>query len=242
MNDEIPSQDLDMQGRAETSANEPFAVKDCALLVVATARPAENLKELRDNLLTISADSIYNHFWGGLLQPRFEEREFNNDFAAWVCRSLHDPTLAERLAVIDPTDFSDLEALRQELIEVIEERLDESELLRLKRAEERFEFLRSQIVVFDTHKRMERPEDLAQVLPQISPSSVFYHFIDARRRSAEHLDDFRAWLAGFGERYESLSGKLASVDPYFASLSELRQRVAELLRTHFDGAGDARPA
>ncbi len=32
--------------------------------------------------------------------------------------------LADRLAIIDPTDFADLETLRQELVEVIEERLE----------------------------------------------------------------------------------------------------------------------
>jgi hypothetical protein len=165
MNDAAQSPIPQTQEPAASPVAEPFRVKDCALLTIATGRRAENLKELRDNLLTVSTDSIYNHFWGGLLQPRFEEREYNNDFAAWVCRSLHDAKLTERLAVIDPTEFSDLERLRQELVEVIEERLDESELLRLKRAEERFEFLCSQIVVFDTHRRIERPEALADVLP-----------------------------------------------------------------------------
>jgi Family of unknown function (DUF5752) len=242
MNDAAQSPIADSQAPAATPATQPFGVKDCALLTVATGRRAENLKELRDNLLTISTDSIYNHFWGGLLQPRFEEREFNNDFAAWVCRSLHDSKLAERLAVIDPTEFSDLELLRQELIEVIEERLDESELLRFKRPEERFEFLCSQIVVFDTHRRIQRPEELADVLPHISASSVFYHFIDARRRSADRVDDFRAWFAGFGDAYADLAVKLAGVDPYFLTLTELRQEVSELFRDHFGSGSDGGPA
>jgi hypothetical protein len=242
MNDVAQSPIAKPEAPTAPPATQPFRVKDCALLTIAPGRRAENLKELRDNLLTISPDSVYNHFWGGLLQPRFEEREFNNDFAAWVCRSLHDPKLAERLAVIDPTEFSDLELLRQELVEVIEERLDESELLRLKRADERFEFLCSQIVVFDTHRRIERPEELADLLPQISVSSVFYHFIDARRRSVDRVDDFRAWFTGFGDAYADLALKLAAVDPYFRTLTELRQEVSELFRDHFGGAGDGRPA
>jgi hypothetical protein len=69
MNDEIPSQDVDMWGGAETSANEPFAVKDCALLVVATARRAENLKELRDNLLTSALTASTTISGAGFCSP-----------------------------------------------------------------------------------------------------------------------------------------------------------------------------
>ena len=32
---------------------EPFSVKDCALLTIATGKQARNLKEMRDHLLTI---------------------------------------------------------------------------------------------------------------------------------------------------------------------------------------------
>jgi hypothetical protein len=57
-------------------SSEPFLVKDCALIAIATGVRAHSLKELRDRLLTITSDSIYLHFWGDLLEPRFEEREY----------------------------------------------------------------------------------------------------------------------------------------------------------------------
>jgi len=211
-----------------------FSLKDCALIAIAPGRKALTLKELRDHLLTIDADSIYYHFWGGLLQPRFEEREYNNDFAAWACHGLHDTQLAERLAVIDPTEFHDLELLRQELIETIEQRLDESEYLPWARATREFEFIRSQIVVFDTRKRAEQPAQLADLLPHMSVGSVFYHFIDARRRLADNNDDFRFWLGGFGERYADLCVALAGIDPYFGTLPELRRQLAAVFADHVE--------
>jgi hypothetical protein len=58
---------------------------------------------------------IYHHFWGTLLRAQFADREYSNDFATWCHRSLHDTAVAERLAVIDPADYSDLEELRQAL-------------------------------------------------------------------------------------------------------------------------------
>lgn len=213
-----------------------FEIKDCALIAIATGNRAINLKELRDILLAIDQDSIYYHFWGGLLQPRFEEREYNNDFAAWSWYGLHDAALAERLAVIDPTELESLEELRQELLEIIEERLDEKEHMRWMFATASFEFIRSQIVVFDTRKRATTPEEFAGLFPTISSSSVFYHFIDARRRLPHHGDDFSFWLAGFDGRYDDLGGKLAAVDPYFGSLSQLKNRLTALFQDYFGGA------
>ena len=215
------------------SEAQAFSINDCALIALATGQSAQNLKELRDNLINIHAGSIYFHFWGGLLQPRFEEREYNNDFAAWARHGLHDTTLAERLAVVDPTGFEDVEALRQELIDILEERLDESEFLIWARADEQFEFIRSQIVVFNTHKRLERAEQLASAVPQMSTSSIFYHFIDARRRCKDRMDDFRAWLSGFGTKYEDLSHTLAEIDPYFMPLTQIRDQLVKIFQTYF---------
>jgi len=205
-----------------------FAVKDCALIAIATGRRAQTLTELRDALEQVTADSIYFHFWGGLLEPRFEEREYNNDFAAWARHGLHDGILAERLAMLDPTYLDDLEDLRQALLDVIDNRMDESEYLPWVRATRRFEFIRSQIVVFDTNRRLRQPEELAQAMCKFSTSSVFYHFIDARRRQPDRRDDFQVWLAGFDERCQELCEELAGVDPYFGNLSELRGRLVEI--------------
>jgi hypothetical protein len=210
--------------------DQPFVVRDCALISIATGHRTFSLIQLRDMLASVSADSIYFHFWGGLLEARFEEREFNNDFAAWARHGMHDAILAERLAMLDPTLLPDLEDLRQELLDVIDARLDESEYLPWVRATHGFEFIRSQIVVFDTHRRLQRPEELARVMPELSTSSVFYHFIDARRRQPDCSDDFQAWLRGCGEQYGDVCEALAAVDPYFGNLRELRRELAALFR------------
>ena len=51
---------------------EPFSIKDCALVAMATGKKARQLQEFRSELTDIDATSIYHHFWGGLLQPHFE--------------------------------------------------------------------------------------------------------------------------------------------------------------------------
>jgi len=209
-----------------------FAIKDCALAMIAEGRRAQTLRELRDALRDIHPGCIYHHFWGTLLRPQFSDREFNNDFATWCHHGLHDSAIAERLAVIDPADFADLEGLRQELIEVIDERLDETEMILFARADQQFHFARSVIVVFDTHKRLSHPRELVEAVPQMSVGSIFYHFIDARRRDPVSVDDFRAWLMGLGPEYQSLCEAVAQVDPYFESLFVIRQRLTEVFTQH----------
>jgi len=205
---------------------EAFTLKDCALIAIATGQQAQTLRELRDRLETTQLSCIYYHFWGGLLRPRFDDPEFQNDFAIWARHSIHDKPLAERLALIDPTHFHDLENLRRELIDIIEERLDESELLPWAKASQRFYFVRSQIVVFDTDRRVHEPGELKALIPHLSAGSVFYHFIDARRRTPFGNDDFSEWLLGFKEKYRALVDRIAIIDPYFTTLVDLRQELA----------------
>jgi hypothetical protein len=210
----------------------PLLVKDCVLITIATGIRAQNLRELRDRLEAVHPSSIYYHFWGRLLAPSFEEPEFNNDFGAWARHGLHDYVLAERLAVIDPTDFPDIELLRQELIEVIEERLYESAMVPWAKTDQQFYFKRSKIVVFDTKLRIEEPKMLPQVFPALSLGSIFYHFIDARRRAPEGIDDFSAWLDACGEAYAGLRSEIGSIDLYFSTMSEIRERLAQLCTAH----------
>jgi len=217
-----------------TNANvAPFFVKNCSLLTIATGKKAQNLKEMRDHLLNIHIGSIYHHFWGGLLRPRFDEPEYNNDFAGWVHDALQDHILAERLSVLNPAAFADLESLREALLEVIEQRLDEIGTIPWAEPDMRFHFVRSQIIVFDTRETIEAPEHLVEAVSKMSVGSLFYHFIDARRRNPEMMDDFRSWLRSYADGYEDLRSQLASVDPYFGSLVELRTQLTNLFRDYF---------
>lgn len=216
---------------------DPFAVKDCTLISIATGKEAQNLRELSDRLETIHPGCIYYHFWGGMLRPAFDEPEYQNDFAAWAWRSLHDTYLAERLAIIDPTHFKDLEELRRELLEVIEERLMQSEFVPWARAGQRFKFIRSQIVVFDTGIRFDHPRELARFIPRMSLGSIFYHFIDARRRTERRRSDFVEWLCSFEQNnFDGLTKQLNRIDPYFTSLAQLRGEIESAFKTHTGGA------
>lgn len=209
-----------------------FSIKDCALISLATGKRAQNLRELRERIQTIDAESIYYHFWGVLLRPSFEDPEFKNDFASWCRHSINDDKTAEMLSIIDPTEFATLDELRAEIIEVIEERLDETEFVRWASPDDQFNFITFQTVVFDTGNRIEKPADLPEAIEKMSISSIFYHFIDARRRTPNRMDDFRQWLMGCGSQFDEVCREVGLVDPFFPTLHELRGQLAKLFREH----------
>ena len=88
------------------------------------------------------------------MRPRFDEPEYNNNFAEWVQYALQDNILAERFSVIDPDSFVNPESLRQELIEVIEQMIDSIEMVSWAKPDMQFHFVRSQMI--DARRR--RPE------------------------------------------------------------------------------------
>ncbi|MDH5477885.1 MAG: DUF5752 family protein [Nitrospinota bacterium] len=218
---------------ASSQKPDPFAVKDCALIALATGKRSQNLRELRNELRVIPEACIYYHFWGGLLLPRFEEREYNNDFAGWARHALNDHTLAERLAVVDPTEHPDVDGLRKELLEIVEQRLDEVGHVPWSKSDQQFEFLMSKMVVFDTKMRFNEPEEMMEHITSFPVGGLFYHFIDARRRPPARMDDFSSWVSGFGSEFTPLREKLSDVDPYFTTLSLLREKIASIFTDFF---------
>jgi hypothetical protein len=127
-----------------------------------------------------------------------------------------------------------MEALRQELIDDIEERLDESEFLTWAKRDQQFHFIRSQVVVFDTLLRVEDPREFGGVIPNLSLGSIFYHFIDARRRTDNGVDDFRNWLEPRANCAQ-LCDRLAALDPYFVTLMELRKQLGDIFTEYAHG-------
>ncbi len=206
----------------------PFHIKDCNLSLVATGMVAESLIELRDLLKKVPSSSLYHHFWGRQLHFSFVHPEYHNDFAQWADAVLHDHVLKERLAMVDPTDYLDLEELRSKVIDIMDERLDEVQFFLWSSKDRKFHFLRSIIIIFDMGITVSKPTDFKEIIPQLPPTSIFYHFIDARRRTERGWDDFSVWLSSFGDQYAELVKKIQGIDPYFLALTDIRQKLSEI--------------
>ncbi len=205
-------------------------VKDCCLVSISTGEKAYTLAELAEKLKKVEPACIYHHFWARHLRPSFDHPEFHNDFAAWVHTELRDRVLAERLNLIAPHEYNHIEDLRETLLIYIQERIFEDEHLGWRKADNPFYFVKSQLMIFDTGVRLEWPHQIAEILESLSPGSIFYHFIDARRRHPEGLDDFRDWIRKFPPEFKPLEDLIARVDPFFLSLYEIKDFLIRHIR------------
>ena len=217
---------------SKTENMQPLKIKDCTVLNIATGVRAQNLKELRDALVNIHPGSITYHFWANKLRPSFEEPEYNNDFAIWAYKSLHDNKLAERLSLINPGAFSDTQDLRRKLIEVLDLSIKENRSHENSKESEKFQFTRSEIVVFDKEIVVNKPQELSNIIGELPLGSIYYHYIYTDKPS----ENIYIWLAGFGDKYKGLTLELVNLDPYFFTLQELRSRSAQVFKDHFKGA------
>ncbi len=207
----------------------PFRFMDCAVVSLSLGKSAQNLRELRDRVAEAPPESLSHHFFESLLRPVFDDPEYRNDLALWASRNLRDDTLAERLGVIDPLEYDGIEALRLHVLDVIEDRLSECTQVPWAAPGREFYFLRSQMVVLDTGLRADRPAELAQRVPNLPTGSIFYHFVEGRRRPPLMVDDFSAWLERWGQEFDGCREKLSGIDFHLWSLTEMRGLIARSL-------------
>jgi hypothetical protein len=206
-----------------------FIIQDCTLLTRTSGMPAAiNLRELRDRLTTCRQDVLYHHFCETPLVPSFVNPDYQNDFAVWALMQLSDRVLAERLGIINPYIFSDLEKLREQVLDILDERLSEVPFAPSCQPGEEFYFTEAVTVVFDTGLRITSPEKLPAAIGNMTNGSIYYHFLEARRRPLVGLDDFSEWLVGFPDQ-EAWRSALQTVDFAFFTLPDLREELVRIL-------------
>lgn len=211
--------------------NMPFAVKDCALITrMGGVDSAVNLRELRERTSVCPEACLFHHFMETLVRPSFDDPEFRNDFAVWSARYLRDRVLAERLGIINPYKFDSLQQLRETVVEIIDDRLAELPYIPTVPKGDDFRFMQAATVVFDAGIVLEHPRELYRVLPQMSNSSIYYHFIEARRRTQHRVDDFTAWCQGIGEECECLVEAFKGIDFYYLTLPELKKTLIQTVK------------
>jgi hypothetical protein len=214
----------------QTKPVSPFIVCDCALVAtMGNVLPAMNLRELLHRIQNCSPECLFHHFFETVLRPTFDDPEFKNDFAAWAGRVLRDRALAERLGAINPYECTDLERLRELTCDIIDTRLSELHTIPWAPQGQELQLMKAYTVVFVTGIKIESPKNLLEVVPKLTVSSIYYHFVEAYRREPIGMDDFSAWLSEYGEAYTRVIQELTTIDFYFLTLSQLKQELVQRL-------------
>jgi hypothetical protein len=206
----------------------PFEIKDCALLIqMSGLPPAVNLRELRERIAVCSPNVLYHHFCDTQLGPSTDYPDYRNDFAIWARRRLGDQIVAERLGMIDPYVFPSMEELRQVTLDIIDERLSEVFMVPWARPGHEFYCMQAVTVVFDTGKRVSRPDELAPAISLMTNGSIYFHVLEARKRNPAGVNDFSAWIQGLEGDWEKFVKAIREIDVTFHTLAEIRGELVE---------------
>jgi trehalose synthase-fused probable maltokinase len=205
----------------------PFGFVACLELKEFVGLRAENERQLADLIDEVPLDSIYYHTHGFFLRHKFVAGAYPNDFATWAAVQVRDRVLGERLAMVDPSGFANLQALREELVSVIDDHLRGLRLIPGVLLGEPFEFIQSRIVEIPTGIQVRTLKEFREALLDVDVSAVYFHLVEARMRLGRGQNDFAAWLEqGLG--LPDLAAKVRAVDPYAGSLERARTRLIQL--------------
>lgn len=216
----------------------PFRFVACLELRESVGRRAEDERQLAELIEEAPLDSIYFHTHGFFLRHKFTAGAYPNDFATWVAQDVRDRALAERLAMVDPAAFPNLEALRDELAAVIDDHLRDLPIVPRVVFGEPFDFVQSRIVEIPTGIEVRTLEEFRNALLEVDLSALYYHLVEARMRLGRDRNDFAAWLdRGLG--LSALAAQVRAIDPYGGSLERTRARLIQLCDETLTAAGTA---
>jgi len=205
----------------------PFQFVACLELREFVGLRAENERQLAELMEEVPLDSIYYHTHSFFLRHKFLAGAYPNDFANWAAVQLRDRVLGERLAMVDPGSFGDLQALREELVAVIDDHLRGLQIVPGVISGEPFEFIRSRMVEIPTGIQVRSLQEFRDALLDVDVSAIYFHLVEARIRLGRGRNDFAAWLEqGLG--LPELAARVQALDPYAGTLEQTRARLIQL--------------
>ena len=221
----------------ERTARTPFHFHSCWELREMLGRRAFDERELLEHLEEVPVDSIYFHTHSFSLRQRGLPGAYPNDFATWAAIQVRDRVLGEKLGIIDPQDFPDLESLRAEVVSLIDDHL--AQLRSVPRIMfgfgEPFYFMQSRVLEIPTGVKVRTLREFRDALATLDTGAVYLHLVEARGRKGRRRGDFAAWVDD-QLKLPELAARMGRLNPYQQSLEELRNRLVALADEVLAGA------
>lgn len=210
-------------------ASAPFRFVSCMELREVLGREAMDEQRLLELIEEVPGDSIYYHTHSYYLRHPYAQRLFPNDFATWVTLFAQDRKLGERLGVLDPFEFEDIEQLRGEIVSIIGDHLSQLGFVPRSAANEPFEFVRSHVIESDLDLEARTLRDFRNALAQVEVGAIYNHVCEARMRKGRLPGDFACWLAADeGLDMPDLAAQVAKVGCLGLNLEGIREHIVRL--------------
>jgi len=216
---------------ADRTARAPFHFLGCWELREMLGRRAYDERELLEHLEEVPLDSIYFHTHSCVLRDRTVPGAYPNDFATWAAIQVRDRVLGEKLGIIDPQDFADLESLRTEVVSLIDDHLSQTGSVPRIMYGEPFYFMQSRVLEIPTGVKVRTLQEFRDALARVDAAVVYLHVVEARGRKGRRRNDFATWIdEQLGLR--DLAATVARLNPFPFGLEEVRRRLV----AHCDAA------
>jgi uncharacterized protein DUF5752 len=213
----------------DQEAKNSFEFSEYFLMPMPTGKKATDLRELLQFLREMTEPVLNYHLWQSRLSINQPMLEYPNDFALWAATALHDDLLAEKLSAIDPFDYKDLTEVREAMVEELEEYLWDSPHYQVRPGYE-LQLCDASAVVLHSGISARTLREFCGALPTVALSSVYYHFVEARRRLGDRkMDDFSRWIAD-NFTMPSLVTAIGEIDIYSYTLAEIRDTILALVQ------------
>lgn len=215
------------------AAARPFHFWGCSEIRESLGLRADSVQQLLERLETITPDSIYYHSVRCLLRHQVVATPYPDDFATWIDAEAREPALAEQIAFHSPFDFPDIEAFREHLIGVLDDHLRRQPWVGGRVPRQPFRFLRGHLAAVRLGVSVTDVAGLRQALLEADDSSLYYHTVEAVGRLGNPRGDFAAWIED-ELRQPALARRVQEIDPFVASLSEVRGQLLAALGVESD--------
>ncbi len=217
----------------------PFVFFGCIELREILGLRARDERELMELLERAPLGSLYYHTYSVFLRDHQLTGAYPNDFANWVAFQVRDQVLAERLAVVDPFSIAGLEALREELVSIVDHHIATLHPVPRVVFGDPFFFVQSHVIEVPTGLEARTLGEFRRCLAEVDASSIYFHALESRVRRGHPRGDFAQWI----ERelgLPSLAEEIARLNPYLGGLEGIRPRMLGLLDAVLGGEGPRR--
>jgi hypothetical protein len=181
---------------------------------------ANTIDDFKNAIKLIPLNSLLYHFYINIFNYNLISSIYTNDISYWFYKNGY-YSIAEEIASIDPTEYLDLENLRQDLINILSKYSDH------KIIQNSFYFLTIKRNIFFTNLKANTLEEFVNGIRNSSINSIFYHLIMSKLDNKKPINDYSEWLSiqGYSQKAELIN----KIDIYALNLVQVKQLILEAL-------------
>ncbi len=202
----------------------PFIFKSELWIPRYTGIKVYTVMEFIETLKIIDKFSIFYHMYINIFNYHNLPTFYTNSISFWFYKNGY-LLLAEKISIIDPLDYYDLDDLRNALVQTLEKNYNKD--LDKKEKLTPFYFIKAEREIIDCERIANTLDQFIEGIKKSSINSLFYHLITSRIENKTLVNDYSSWLLSIGEAKKA--EKINKLDLYIMNLYEVKKEIIKIL-------------